>query len=129
MSRSRVVDRFGVVKGRAKFGTFTSLKAAGAVIRTISSRSVKVSKRASAPGRPPNTRRRALSKAILFALEGDYRVLIGPSADLISTAGSAHELGLVFRGNHYPERPFMRPALLKVQDQIPSIWRDSIREV
>lgn len=135
--RVRIENRFDRVKSAEERATFKNLGHAGAVVRKISSRSITKGARRrqgsdkqkpSDPGKPPRTRRGGLKKAILFGFEGKDHVLIGPSVDLVGDSGSAHEHGGKFRGQTYPRRPFMQPGLEKLYPQIPSIWRDSIRE-
>jgi phage gpG-like protein len=64
----------------------------------------------SAPGQPPHTRRGQLKRAIRYAADKDGAV-IGPLASMVGEAGAAHEFGGGFRGQDYPSRPFMAPAL------------------
>lgn len=63
-----------------------------------------------APGEPPHTRRGHLRRAIRYHASAEGAV-IGPTASTVGEAGSAHEFGGAFRGQAYPARPFMGPAL------------------
>ena len=101
-----------------------------AAIRLTAVRSIRASRVASAPGRPPHTRYGRLRRAILYALleeDGYPGAIIGPSFDLFGLAGKAHEFGGKFRKEYYPKRPFMRPALQSViANQLPDIFRNSV---
>jgi hypothetical protein len=126
---TNVKNSFGRVKKAAKKAEFKNLGHAGATIRRIASRSIRMGKKPSASGTPPRTRKGALRKSILYAVdESKGSVIVGPSADLVGPVGGTHERGGPFRGGRYPARPFMVPALEKVIPQIPEMWRDSIRE-
>lgn len=125
MSRTRWDSR--KLEQAVKFANFRNLGQAGAIVRKLGAKSLKKSPRKSAAGTPPNTRKGALPKAILYAVEEGRRVVVGPAYHLMKNAGRAHEKGGKFRGDVYEKRPFMVPALLRVRSQIPSIWRDSVR--
>jgi len=99
---------------------------AGALVRKIARNSIKRGARQSPAGRPPHTRKGQLKSAILYAAE-QGAVVIGPSAETVGTSGKAHELGGRFRGERYPRRPFMGPALEKARDRLPTLWRASVK--
>jgi hypothetical protein len=82
----------------------------------------------SAPGEPPHTHQGAhLRRAIRFdATKTD--AVIGPQASIVGEAGAAHELGEEFRGQDYPERPFMGPGLERGMPRFASDWAGSIGE-
>lgn len=136
---TEVRDRFGRVAAAEKRASFKNLGHAAAVVRKVAVRSIKAGKRVSkrqsrmgsspaAPaGTPPHSPTGRLKRAILFAQEPEAAV-IGPSADLFGNAGKAHEFGGRFRRETFERRPFMGPALEKVQDQIPAQWAGTIRE-
>lgn len=108
--------------------TFVSLNQAGAVVRMIAQRSIKAGKKASSPGQPPRTRKKRLPHAIIYFVDKQKRfVIIGPSADLISNVGAAHEFGGTFRQRHYDARPFMKPALEKSIPRLPACWSGSVQ--
>ena len=101
---------------------------AGSRVRLEAQESLKTSKLPAPKGRPPHTRRgRRLRRAILFGVDFTRRnVVIGTSAEIVGTAGGAHEHGEEYMGRDYPERPFMGPALSRVGPELPDIWKDSI---
>ena len=101
---------------------------AGALIRKIARQSIKPGAKASAAGQPPHTRRGQLKRAILFTVERKAeRVVIGPAAEMVGDSGKAHEFGGLFRGQRYPIRPFMRPALDESLPRLPAFWRTSVK--
>ena len=79
----------------------------------------------SAPGEPPHTRRGQLKRAIRYDATKDGAV-IGPLASMMGTAGEAHEFGGGFRGQSYPERAFMGPALERELDKFAGEFRGAI---
>jgi hypothetical protein len=118
-----VKKSFDQVKRKAQQGNFESLDHAAASIRLIARRSIRKRQTAAMPGNPPHTRQGQLKRSIMYAIDKQRGVaLIGPSFDLVGTAGKAHEQGGKFRKERYPKRPFMGPALDKVKDRLPSLW-------
>lgn len=82
----------------------------------------------SSPGTPPHTHRGAyLRRAVRFAADKEGAV-IGPMASIVGQAGEAHEFGGGFRGQDYPERPFMGPALAKNLGRFAGDWAGTIGE-
>ena len=101
-------------------GARRGLFRAAAAIRLQAARSIIQSARPSEPGRPPHTRKGQLRRAILFAVKEEHGLLaavIGTSHDILGPAGRAHELGGRFRGEVYPKRAFMKPALSVVANK------------
>jgi len=74
----------------------------------------------SPPGTPPHVQTGALRASIQTAPEvriGRPPVaLVGPTEKY----GAVHEFG----GRHHPQRPFMRPALRRVQRRFPELFRN-----
>jgi hypothetical protein len=130
MIRMKAKTQFhmGRVIAAAKKASITSLGHAGAAIRLVARHSIKRSPAASAPGRPPHTRRGLLRNAILYAVEPRQQsVVIGPDVGFVDTSGSAHEFGGRYKREHYPRRSFMGPALEQVKDRLPRHWAASVR--
>ena len=116
------------VAARAKRANIESLSHAGGAIRLAAARSIRKRKGPAPAGQPPHTRTRRLPRAIKYAVEKQRQaVVIGPDVESIGTVGRAHEFGGKFRGERYPKRPFMGPALEKVSYRLPKFWAASIR--
>lgn len=82
----------------------------------------------SEPGTPPHTHRGAfLRRAVRFAADKKGAV-IGPRESIVGEAGSAHEHGGDYKGQDFPQRPFMFPALEKNMDRFAQEWAGSIGE-
>lgn len=93
MSSVRVVDNTNEVKRAVRRAAFKNLGHAGASLRLAARRLIKTRQASSDPGEPPNTRRGALRNSILYAVEGDHTVVIGPAVHLISDVARVHEHG------------------------------------
>lgn len=78
---------------KARAATFKNLGHAGAALRRAAQRKIRRSKDPSEVGTPPHTARGALKNSILYAVEGERGVVIGPSVNLISDVAAAHEHG------------------------------------
>lgn len=94
----KIEDRTRAVRDAARRATFKNLGHAGASLRLAARRLIRTRQNASEVGTPPHTRRGALRNSILYAVEGDHTVIIGPAANLISDVARAHEHGV-------PQRP------------------------
>ena len=70
-----------------------ALGKAGAYIRGMAMRSIKISDKSAAPGNPPTSRKGVLKKAIAFNREGSDTVSIGPTFSRVGLVGRAHEFG------------------------------------
>lgn len=79
----------------------------------------------SPPGSPPYTNRGQLKRAIIYAADKDTAI-IGPRYSAVAASSQAHEFGGTYKGQQYPERPFMGPALEKNLDRFATSFRDSI---
>lgn len=103
------------------------LRRAGAYVRSIARRKVKVSEKPSLPGTPPNSGTGALKRGLLFGLERRTRsVLIGPSFRFVGTSMAAHEFGGRYRKERYPKRPLMGPSLKESLPHLAKFWRDAV---
>jgi len=78
----------------ARRATFKNMNHAGGYIRRVAMNSIKKRKTSSKPGEPPNTQTGRLRRAIRYAVEGDYGVVIGPALNEIGQIGAVHEHGL-----------------------------------
>ena len=94
---------------RARAG---SLNAVGYLVSTLAKGKIRRGRTASSPGQPPATRRGLLRRAIRYQVADDRKsVVIGPAYSIVGTAGEAHEFGGRYKGDLFPKRPFMGPAL------------------
>jgi hypothetical protein len=113
----QVQDRTGRVRKAAKQAAFRNLQHGIATIRIYAIRSLKRRSGASTPGTPPNTRG-AFKRAIKFDVDKEAEEAItGFQASVVGEAGAAHEHGEEYRGDQYPERPTMGPALQANEDR------------
>lgn len=99
-------------------------KAAFRIMRDAQA-SVERSATPSSPGEPPHTRRGQLKRAIRYAATKDGAV-IGPLASMVGVSAEAHEFGGQLKGQSYPERPFMGPALERDLDNFAGDFAGSI---
>lgn len=114
----------------AERAQFRNLGHAAARISKDAKASIVTDQDPSAPGTPPHTKAAAghnLRGAIRYDSNKEDAV-IGPLASFVGEAGRAHEKGEEFRGQDYPERPFMLPALEKNLDRFAADWKGSITE-
>lgn len=111
-------------------GSFRTFRHAAARISKDAKASIETSDEPSDVGMPPHTRGRGghnLRGAIRFdATPSD--AVIGPMASYVAESGAAHEFGGTFRGQVFPERPFMEPALRANVDRFAQAWAGSIGE-
>lgn len=90
----KVKGETGKVLRKAKAGSIKSLGHAGAYIRGIAKRSIKVSKDPAPPGHQPHTRKGRLKKAIFYGVERQRQgVVIGPTVSEVGRIGHTHEFG------------------------------------
>ena len=114
--------------GAVKYANRKAMRGVGAYVRRVAVNSVHRSKKASAAGTPPHTRRGLLKNSILFGVEGDGRsVVIGPAKSFVGISMTAHEFGGMYRGRKYPKRQLMGPALMQSAPELPKLWKDAIR--
>lgn len=87
MSPERVV-------AKAQNASISNLRQAGAYIRGIARKSIKISTTKSPPGKPPRSRKGRLKDAIVFTVESERQsVVIGPTATEVGQIGRTHERG------------------------------------
>lgn len=116
------------VMRKAKSATGRYLGRAGATVRKVASWSIRKRAQASSAGQPPHTRRGQLRRSILYAVDRlGGSVVIGPASSRVGTSGKAHEFGGRYRRERFPARPFMGPALSKIEPSLPAMWADSFR--
>ena len=111
----------------------------GAFVRRTARSSIRKRKKASAPGSPPSSHTGLLKRFIWFGYEPHRRsVVIGPARLTKAGRGEAPEnleyggMATVTRQKRKRRarirpRPFMQPAFEKEQQQLPALWRDSVK--
>lgn len=116
-------DRTKRVKDAADKAAFKNLGHGASAIRKTAIESIKQAEGPSPPGTPPHThtggvtkkgkqRKGNLQRAIVYdADKARQEAVVGPRYSVVGESGRAHELGEEFRGDDYPERAFMGPAL------------------
>jgi hypothetical protein len=84
---------------------------------------------ASPEGTPPFTQRGQLLNAIVFDVAPDKSsAIVGPRYSVVGTSAEAHEFGGQYKGQEYPERPFMEPALERAESRFAGSFSGSIGE-
>jgi hypothetical protein len=125
----QIVEQFGRVKTAADKAGFRNLGHAAASLRKTAVGLIETSDEPSGVGQPPHTRSGQLPRAIRFDVDQrQQEAVIGPRASIVGEAGAAHELGEVFHGQDFDERPFMLPALEDNLDRFAGDWAGSIGE-
>ena len=130
------------VRSKTDKATRRVLSKFGAFVRQTAKRSIRKRKKASQPGKPPSSHTGLLKKFIFFGFDVIRRsVVIGPmrlSQKGRGDAPSALEYGGVVtmqtrrreakrKKARIRPRPFMGPAMEKEKDQLPALWRDSVK--
>jgi len=124
----RTQDTTKRVSDAADSGTFRSFSKAAFSISSDAKASLTTADGPSAPGQPPHTHRgEYLRKAVRYAADKEGAV-IGPIASVVGDSGAAHEFGEEYRGQDYPERPFMAPALERATPRLADDWSGSVGE-
>src|SRR5690349_2082890 len=126
----KIEDQTKRVSGAAERATFRNLGHAAARISKDAKASLVTAEGPSPAGSPPHTHQGAfLRRAIRYDHNRkDQSAVIGPLASIVGEAGAAHEFGETFRGEDYPERSFMGPALEANEDRFAQEWQGSIGE-
>jgi len=109
----------------------------GAFVRQRAKTSIRSRKGTSPPGSPPYSHVGLLKKFILFAYDASRKsVVIGPTliraesiAPRLLEYGGETTLETKFGSKRarYRPRPFMGPAFVAEQSQLPSLWKNSVR--
>lgn len=117
---------FGAVRTAADRAAFRNLGHAAASISRDAKSTIEKSADASQPGKPPHSRRGKLKRAIRFAYDKTSAV-IGPMFSSVGTSGEAHEFGRNYKGQKFPERPFMGPALERAKPRFARSFQGAVR--
>lgn len=128
----KILNTMDKVEKAVTNGNYRNLNHAAASLRKAVRASMHTAPTASAPGRPPNTRRRQLPNAMLFNVSDDgTSAIIGPIFSRAGEAGFIHEFGGPHVGKDhahrvFPPRPFMGPALEQAAPRMAAEWSNSI---
>ena len=130
------------VRSKTDKATRRVLSKFGAFVRQTAKRSIRKRKKTSEPGKPPSSHTGLLKKFIYFGFDVVRRsVVIGPVRLTRKGRGEAPSVleygGTVTmrsrrragkkRRAHIRPRPFMGPAMEKEKQQLPALWRDSVK--
>lgn len=117
---------FDRIEKAAKRAGFRNFGHAAASIRRDAISTIEQAEGASAPGTPPHTHKgRQLARSVRF-FANDRGAVIGPVASMVGTSGTAQEFGGQYKGEEYPARPFMGPALSRAVPRIGGDWAGSV---
>jgi hypothetical protein len=89
----KIEDHTDALRRAVSRAMFKNLGHAGASLRLAARSLIRTRQTSSDPGSPPSTRKGALRNSILYAVEGDHTVVIGPSVTMISDVARVHEHG------------------------------------
>lgn len=136
----QIVNNLHRIAPAAERAAFKNVGHAAASLRKDAIASIEEGDGASPPGTPPHTHTQKttragktrlghLPRAITFAHDRKaMSAVIGPRESVVGTAGQAHEHGGEYKGEHYPPRPFMVPAMDRNLDRFADDWRGSVGE-
>ena len=117
-------------------GSIHALNRAAFVLRSVAQAGLRTRKGPSPAGMPPHTHTlthgakhaNRLRKAILYSVDKlTQSAVIGPAAHLAGQSGGMQEHGGRWKGQKFPQRPFMNPALKVVSPQLPRQWAGSVK--
>lgn len=132
------IDELYKVTQAKEQAAFKNVRHAAATVRNDAIKSIVPSPVASPAGTPPHTRNRVsrksgkqlkgqLQRAIVFDYDAkEMRAVIGPRFSVVGESGKAHEFGGEYKGETYPERSFMGPAMTSNLDRFATDWRGSV---
>lgn len=108
----KVVEQWKKVTEATRKTTVNALFKTSFAISKDAKASIENAPGASQPGTPPHSRRGLLRNAIRYDVDKqNLTAVIGPVASKVGQAGSAMEHGGPYKGQEYPARPFMEPAI------------------
>lgn len=142
----RIEDRTKDIEKAVDAAAFKNLSIMSALTRSDAMLSILERDGPSAPGTPPHThthgvykrgnkrgRKKGDKKAGVLPRSIVYRVdkrelssVVGPSFRVAGTVGMAHEFGGLYKGQIFPERPFMKPALEHHLENFATSFKSSI---
>ncbi len=123
----KVDSRMNRISDAAEKAKFRNFGHAAASLSKDAKASIENASGPSAPGTPPHSRKGLLRRAIRYAYDKESAV-IGPTATTVGQSATAAEFGGEYKGEDYPERPFMEPALERALPRMADDWKGSIGE-
>jgi len=121
MALSKFIDETRRVTAAAHRATLSALrKTAYAIFRDVQA-SIVTDSKPSLPGEPPHSRRGLARRAERYDVDAAAETaVIGPRFSVIGTAMQPEEFGGKYRGDKYPQRPSIGPALQRNLDLLPA---------
>ena len=126
--KATTVDETAKVVQAVDKASYRNLGHAAASIRKDAVESIKRGPGPSAEGSPPHTRRGQIRRAIRFAVEDKYTAVVGPRQSVVGQSAEPHEHGGPYKGQIYPARPTMGPAMERNLDRFANSWTGSVRQ-
>jgi hypothetical protein len=124
---AKFIDETQKVAEATHRGIVRSLQKAAYAIYRSAKESIEQSDEPGEPGEPPHTKQGQLPRSLRYDVDKDAEIaVIGPRATIIGTSAMAHEFGGEYKGEEYPERPFMGPALQRNQNLIPGFFSGEV---
>ena len=108
------------IKQTVSEGMYKNIGHAAASLSKDAKKSIRTSAKKSSPeGSPPYTRRGLFRRAIRYELDKQKKsAVVGFIASAVDQAARAHEFGGRYKGQDFPARPTMGPALERNQHRI-----------
>jgi phage gpG-like protein len=127
MKKTKIYLKLKELKKRIRAGAYKTLNHAAASIRLTARRSIRRSRKAAKPGKPPHTRAGQLKRSLYYSVDKQKSsVVIGPKYSVMGKSAAVHEFGKRHRGRKYPKREFMKPALMKNKNRLPKKWNNVV---
>lgn len=122
--------QFNRVQQAAKTATFRNLRHAAFSVSKAAKASIRKSDQPSRPGSPPTTRGRGRKnlRGAIFTDANFETAVIGPRSSWVGDSSEAHEFGKNRKGQRYPKRSFMYPALAAAAPRFAADWAGTIGE-
>lgn len=129
-SATEIHYNFNRVNQAAKTATFRNLRHGAFSVAKNAKASIQKSNEPSRPGSPPTTRGRGRKniRGAIFTDANYENAIIGPRASWVGDVGEAHEFGKNRKGQRYPQRSFMYPALAAAAPRFAADWAGTIGE-
>lgn len=125
--RAKYTDESQQVLKAAEKANYNNLGHAAASLRRAAMAKIRRGKKKAKPGDPPHTRKGQLRRSIVYSVDRQREsAIIGPRHSVVGTAAAAHEFGGEFRGQRYPQRPFMGPTLEENASRLGRHWAGSV---